>query len=247
MKKSVRVLITFLLFLVILAPIAKSTDNPFGIISFGHFKKMVHQNNTKGVVYIKKAVSSANTYAIGALEGGVGEITVINNRIWLDYGQDGFGNSKSVVPYREKAVILVTANVSSWDQIAINADLTETKLKSFIMERANIHSLDTDEPFVFIIEGWFNHLDLHVIDGENTKFDGHGGKETFYKQHKTNPQNKKAIILGFFSARRQGVYTHPGDSWHMHAVLEDKNIGAHVDGVTVKKYATLKLPGKKNK
>ncbi len=214
----------------------------FGIKSYGHFKKMVHMKKTKGVVSLKEAISSKNTYAIGAIGEGRGEITVLNSEIFLDYGQDGLGKSVQEIPANEKAVLLVTAEVPKWHQIITPDNLSGKHLHSFILEQAQINKIDTMKPFPFMLEGKFDNFDLHVINGVNKNFAGHGGKEKFYKQHKMTKQNQKATIVGFYSANNQGIYTHPGESWHLHAVLKNEGIGAHVDGVDVQKSAILKLP-----
>jgi len=74
--------------------------------SYGHYKKMIHMKNTDGVVGLKKAISGKNSYAVGAIQQGVGEITVLNGKIYLDYGKDGIGNSIHTIPPHEKAVLL---------------------------------------------------------------------------------------------------------------------------------------------
>ena len=87
--------------------------------SYGHFKKMVHMKKTKGVVNLRKAISSVNGYAVGAIQQGLGEITVIDSKVWLDYGKDGFGNSLNNIPAEEQAVILATSEVENWQTIEI--------------------------------------------------------------------------------------------------------------------------------
>lgn len=214
----------------------------FGIQSYGHFKKMIHMKETEGVVSIQEAVSVNNTYAIGAIGKGRGEITVVNKKIWLDYGNDGLGESVHEIPLHETAVLLVTAQVSKWHQIIIPENLPGNRLQIFVLEQARRNDINAEKPFPFLLEGKFDNLDLHVINGENEKFAGHSNNETFYKQHKTTKQNQVAIIVGFYSANNQGIYTHPGESWHLHAVIDDENIGAHVDGIEAQKNTILKLP-----
>ena len=93
----------------------------------------------------------------------------------------------------------------------------------------------------------FDNLGVHVINGVNEKFVSHGSNETLFKQHKITKQNQEAIVIGFYSDKSQGVNTYPGESWHLHVVMKDENIGAHVDGIDVKKNSILKLPESFNK
>ena len=53
--------------------------------SYGHYKKMIHMKNTDGVVGLKMAIPKHNSYAVGAIQDGAGEITVLNGKIYLDY------------------------------------------------------------------------------------------------------------------------------------------------------------------
>jgi hypothetical protein len=49
---------------------------PFNLRHYGNFKKMVHTKGMKGVVDLDTALAGPHAYAVGALKGGKGEITV---------------------------------------------------------------------------------------------------------------------------------------------------------------------------
>lgn len=164
----------------------------------------------------------------------------------MDYGKDGFGKSVKSVPAEEQAVLLVTSQVSKWQEIPVQTTFTKEELYTFIHEQAKQHGLDADTPFPFLLEGKFDNLSLHVINGRNPEFAGHGKKGTFYKEIREERNNQKATVIGFYSADTQGVYTHPGESWHLHAVIKDENIGAHVDDISILNGSTLKLPAMGN-
>jgi hypothetical protein len=38
------------------------------------------------------------------------------------------------------------------------------------------------------------------------------------------------------------VFTHPGDSWHLHVLFSDEKKAGHVDEIVVQKDTVLKLP-----
>lgn len=139
-------------------------------------------------------------------------------------------------------MLLVTSQVEKWQKIGVHDKLSREQLFTFILEKAKQHGLDVNAPFPFLLEGSFDNLLLHVINGQNPKFGGHGKKGHLFKQIKEERNNQKAIVIGFYSASTQGVYTHPGESWHMHAVIKDENIGAHIDDISVQSDSILKLP-----
>lgn len=211
--------------------------------SYGHYQKMIHMKKTTGVVNLKKAIPSlSGTYAVGAIQKGLGEITILNGKVWLDYGKDGLGNSLNNIPADEQAVLLAISKVEKWQSTKIKNALSQEKLFKVILEKAEKLGLNIKMPFQFLLEGSFDELAIHVISGQDPKFGGHGGATELFKKAEEKRNNQKAIIIGFYSADNQGVFTHPGESWHLHAVIKKENIGAHVDSIATGKNVTLKLP-----
>ena len=89
------------------------SDAPYVLEHYGHFKKMNHLKQTDGVVDLGVATDKPNLYGVGAPAHGTGEITVLNGKLWLDYGADGLGNAVHQAAEGEKAVLLVTAQVEA--------------------------------------------------------------------------------------------------------------------------------------
>lgn len=218
---------------------------PFNLRHYGNFKKMVHMKKVDGVVDLNTVLADPHVYAVGALKGGKGEITVIDSEVWLAYGKDGLGRIQRRIPEGEQAALLVTAQVKNWKEIVVPKRMSESELHDFILEQAERYGLNTNKPFPFLIEGPFQDVRWHVINGPNPElsehFKGHGGEPPFI-QLKENIERTSGIIIGFYSADIKGVFTHPGESWHMHILIRDKEKAGHVDEVVVGKGAVLKLP-----
>ena len=130
-----------------------------------------------------------NGYAVGAIQQGLGEITVVDSEVWLDYGKNGIGNSVNTIPSDEKAVLLVTAQVKKWQEIVIQSSLSKKKSYKFILKQAKQQGFDVNTPFPFILEGSFDNLSLHVINRRNSKFGGHGKTGHLFKQIKEERNN----------------------------------------------------------
>lgn len=212
------------------------------VVSYGAYREMIQQRKTDGVVELQAALPAVNGYAVGAVEHGSGEITLLDGKLYLDYGADGMGNSVHTTPQGEKAVLLAVSEVEQWQSVVIEEPLDQEDLFMEILGLAMDAELDIDKPFPFLLEGNFSELEIHVINKRNPDFTGPGSKVKFYHQHREQRNNQQATIVGFYSALKQGVYTHPGESWHLHAVIEDENIGAHVDGIASGTNIILKLP-----
>ena len=198
--------------------------------------------NTDGVIGIKKAIPVKNSYAVGAIQKGAGEITVLNGKIYLDYGKDGIGNALNKIPEHEKAVLLATTTVEKWQSISFSSPMQKEDLFKAILSKAKKHGLNIEKPFPFLLKGGFKELKIHVINGQNPKFEGHGGKEKMFNMSTERRTHQMATVVGFYSASNQGVYTHPNESWHLHAIIEEKNVSAHVDDIHTGHTITLKLP-----
>jgi len=216
-------------------------ESPFSLSHFGHAKKMMHNRTVAGVVALSDALPASNVYAVGAIAGGIGEITVIDGRIWIDYGADGLGKAKEIIPADEQAVLLVLAQVEKWQSVPVPKDMAGIDLHLFILDLANALGLDRDKPFPFLLEGAFEKMDWHVINGlkEGPAEHIHGGIFNKLTEHR-----EKAVgsVVGFYSAAGQGTYTHPGESWHLHIVFSEEDAAGHIDALKVQKGAILKLP-----
>ncbi len=221
---------------------------PFNLRYYGSFQKMMHMVHMKkvvGVVDLKTALSGPHTYAVGAIKGGNGEITVIDSEVWLAYGRKALNRVVRAIPGGEEASLVVTAQVREWQEIAVPKKMSESELHQFIVEQAEKSGLNTKRPFPFLVEGEFQDLKWHVINGLNPEFTGHfrghGGQPPFV-QLKEYRKQTSGIVIGFYSANVQGVFTHPGESWHLHILIRDKERTGHVDKVVVGNGAVLKLP-----
>ena len=221
------------------AAIAQETA-PFSLTHYGHFKKMMHMKNTAGVVDLNQATSLPNLFGVGAPAHGTGEITIVDGELWLDYGADGLGNAKHAATNDEQAVLLVTAQVSKWADVVVPNDMGASAMQDFILTAANAQGIETDHAFPFAIEGDYFDLDWHILNGRK-EGGGHGLGGLFHKI-KDHRAQTTGTIVGFYSAAVQGIYTHPGESWHLHVVFADEGMAGHVDAISLRKGAILKLP-----
>jgi alpha-acetolactate decarboxylase len=229
-----------------LAGLASSQpSDPFAITHYGQFKQMMHTGNTDGAVNLQEALDLPHIFAVGAIANGMGEITVIDGRVWLDYGADGLGDSRETVPSGEEAVLLVRAQVKDWISLNVPEDMAREKLYVFLLAEAEDHGLDIEEPFPFLLQGSFDDIDWHVVNGKRESSGDHKQWGIFNKLQE-HRDLAAGTVIGFYSAAEQGVYTHPGESWHLHIVFTDEGKAGHLDALTVKQGTVLKLPVRGN-
>jgi hypothetical protein len=54
--------------------------------------------------------------------------------------------------------------------------------------------------------------------------------------------NVPATLIGFYSTSHEGIFTHRGQTTHVHAVLADPLVTGHVDAAVIPRGAIVKLP-----
>ena len=80
-----KLLITPLLCLLFFYASFLQAAEPFNLRYYGNFKEVVHKKGVRGVVDLKTVSAAPHAYAVGAIKGGKGEITVIDSEVWLAY------------------------------------------------------------------------------------------------------------------------------------------------------------------
>lgn len=100
-----------------------------------------------------------------------------------------------------------------------------------------------DKRFPFLLEGAFENLQWHVIDGRRltagaTSHQGHSEASV-----KARLNRAFATLFGFYSTSDQGVFTHIGSKTHIHCALDEPLSSGHVDYVTNPAGTTVKFPG----
>jgi acetolactate decarboxylase len=96
----------------------------------------------------------------------------------------------------------------------------------------------------FLVEGDFEELQWHVIDGRRLS-----GNETSHRDHLKAAVRHTSVratgtLVGFYSPNDQGVFTHMGSKTHVHCVVGEPVGAGHVDHVDLPAGVTFKLPGK---
>ena len=62
-------------------------------------------------------------------------------------------------------------------------------------------------------------------------------KEGFFIKAQEDRNDQQATVVGVYSAKTPG----PGESWHLHGLIQDENISAHVDDISTNT-VVLSLP-----
>ncbi len=198
----------------------------------GALHRIMHEADFSSAVTIEPEISTATTFGLGAVEGLMGEISIVGGRCWISSIRDERVETRVDDGRGTRAALLVTAEVGGWNNSTLAEETTLTALVGFVRNRAIDIGLDLERPLVFRVQGDLPGVDGHVIDGSRITAD------MSHEQRHDNAVTvvryvpQPGVIFGFVSDAHQGVFTHKGQSVHAHAVLLVDGITSHVDAVT---------------
>lgn len=178
-------------------------------------------------------------YALGALEGLAGEILILDSE-----PLNGLASAGQLIfdrTFDRKATLLVSAQVSSWQELPLvleSVDLAE--LQTIVRDAAKQLSINIQEPFPFLLKGTFKQLDWHVINAAEAESQNHDA----YKKAglSGSSENVEGQLLGFYSEKHEGVFTHHGSFLHTHFINDAATEIGHVDGLKIEGSIVLLLP-----
>ena len=212
----------------------------FAFSVYGAFRDMMQKKDHRPKIELGKPVSQGVTDAVGAASGLRAEITIIDAKLLVTYGE----TCLSCPPlHSETATLLVTSKVSSWsDPIVLPDDFAGHALDRFIIEQAVKAGLDMRQPFPIRIKGTLINVAMHVIKAANPKFGGHGSGEPMALQEDIRAASIRGEVVGFYAPEALiGIVTHPGEAFHFHWVDEARTRTARRDAFGMAKGSALIL------
>jgi acetolactate decarboxylase len=204
---------------------------------------MMHEQKTGPEVNLSN-VLGPGSYALGALSELRGEVTILDGKVWLAYpGEADATRVEATTSSGETAALLVAAKVSIWKDVRIPEDTAWADLEKRVETLAKNAGVNVEEPFPILVEGELSDLRWHVIDGRKATPGPSSHQQHMQMAAKGRAANVRAVLLGFFSKQHQGIFTHHGENIHLHVVDAERRVTGHVDAVSLKQGAVLRVPG----
>ncbi len=209
---------------------------------FGALRAMMHEGQTGAVVQLDSLLPDPQLYAVGALADLAGEVTIVGGQVHLSYPDDTATRTVTSSRSDAAAALLVAARVPAWRSVRIEASIAFADLDAAIARHAAAAGVPADARVPFLLEGEFEDLQWHVIDGRRLPKGESSHAAHLAASARAQRDRARATLVGFFSTRDQGVFTHMGSNTHIHCVLTDPSAAGHVDHVVVPAGATLRFP-----
>lgn len=226
------------LYIILLALIVGS--NPIEVQHYGVLREIMREQKLAPNVLLDTLSSGPSLFGLGALEGLSGELIILGGQAYQSrVGQDQkLSMDKGLTG---AATLLVTGHVNEWASKTLTQPVQSlSDLESLVKQEAEAHGLDTEKAFPFLLEGTFKQVAWHVINAPGASEKNHDA----FKASGISREMEavKGTILGFYSEKHEGVFTHHGSYIHAHLLTEDQLIAGHVDQLSIDSGITLKLP-----
>lgn len=228
------------------------SSNKAGLVEYaGAQKEIVASGRTKSVMDLKSLAHRSGLYAVGAVEGLDGEITIFDSKPYIskvrgfDYTVD---NS-----FDHGAIFIVWSEQSNWRNIPIpNTVKRYAELQKFVRAQAAAAGIDVAKPFPFLVTGTASEVKWHI---NVNRTDGKPLTKELFMKSKTGyiTKNEPVDIVGFYSEILPGVFIKPeeaaitpadgiNNAIHIHIVSATGKAAGHIDDLTLGEGMTLRLP-----
>jgi acetolactate decarboxylase len=208
---------------------------------WGTLREAMRDGHDEGRVAVA-SVARDGVYAIGALEGLRGEVTIVDGDVWISEGAADRATTTCGAAGAQ-ATVLFAAEVVEWDELQVEEDVDPSVFDAYIGRRARAAGIDTTEPFPFVVEGGLRHLQMHVVGGEcviRARMLGKPMTKPAYQMHADTVDGR---LVGIYAEASSGVVCHMGATTHVHAVLDEGGgLTGHTETVGLAKGSRLLLP-----
>lgn len=208
------------------------------VYSTGAMKDMGNSYHLK--MWLDTISNKSHLYGLGPYDKMKGEITIVDGTPYLASAfVDGEYEIKQ--SWNARSPFFVYSNVSKWEPFAIEASFTTVdEIQNTITTIAKENGYDLSEPFAIKIKGDFDEITAHIVTPRSPEVEGYRPN---IKSQKFSFDKSKGEIIGFYSLKHQGIFTHSDSYVHLHFITDDTSFMGHLDAIQTKKRKyTVYLP-----
>ncbi len=215
---------------------------PGELEQWGTLQQALRDGQVEGRVRVGD-VAREGIFAVGALEGLRGEVTIADGEIWISEGSAERAVTTRGRGSEAQATVLFAADVAEWRDVPVEVDVDPSEFDAFLVEQARLAGIDPARPFPFVVEGGLEHLSLHVVAGECPIRARMLGRNAEFPPYELHVDATVGRLVGIYAPDSGGIVCHAGATSHVHAILEDAGgLTGHVESVGLAAGAVLELP-----
>jgi len=196
----------------------------------GAMKNVMKKGELFGTIHLDTISNKKHLYGLGPIEYLAGEITVFDGKSYVSR-VNADSTMMVVQSFDVKAPFFVYANVENWTPLEVPKTVVDLEsLESFLTSLPN----SDEKPFAFKIEAEVEETNIHVVNLPKHIKTVSSHDEAHQGQVNYIVKDKKANLIGFYSAHHHAVFTHHDTNLHVHLITEDKKDMGHVESITFK-------------
>ena len=229
-------------------PQGDATVQQGDFFQFGEMHRVIGMQQHQGRIRLQELCQRPHVFAVGAVEGLNGEITIVDSApVVTQVGRGGQGVASLKQHEEVQATMIIGASVSAWKSIEIPQRLNDQELDAWLEKTLRDSGFAPNQPTVFRILGRFERAELHVINGacpvhaRIRKLDIPAAQRPF----EATLTDVDGEVVGIFAKDAVGKITHPATSCHKHLVYTNasgERLTAHLESLTVEAGCRLLLP-----
>ncbi|MEJ5168500.1 MAG: acetolactate decarboxylase [Arcobacteraceae bacterium] len=211
------------------------TAENFNFKSYGNFSNIIQKKDLSSKVSLNNLkLNNKGVYATGALANAEGEITVFDGNVFISLAKTGKDVVINEVKSNPKAMLLAVGTVNTWSEpIEVEEDVLDLDFYDLLANEAVRLGIES-KTFVFKIEGEFNDVRWHIVNDKNDEKPIEDDKQPPMRKLYMEESAVGGIVFGFYTFGEQGIFTHPGESYHAHAIFNNQTQAGHIDNFTIK-------------
>lgn len=218
----------------------KCADTARQVIAVSAMKKVM-MGKDLSTHLLWDSIPHQNLFGISPLGRIEGEITILDGEIFVSKVNKK-GQINLTQNWQSEAPFGVYAHVKSWKKIQAEVDFENKKdLHKWIEKTALQQGYNLQRAFAFRIKGNFKHVDFHVISKPKKEKVHNHQLHKKAKKHFTL-QNSEGELLGFYSQKHEGIFTHKGSFVHTHFIDQARKNMGHLEDIRINGKITLFLP-----
>ena len=200
-------------------------------------KHVMWKGELQGKISLDTIKNKTGLYGLGPAEYLRGELLVVDGKTYLS---QVLSDSSMLVKKNDqaKAPFFVYGRVNHWTTEPLSKSIkTISDLEHILDEKAKSLS----QPFIFKLKGTVDKATIHIQNlPKGSKVSS--PKEAHAGQTNYELTQEHVEIIGFYSTKHQGVFTHHDTHLHTHLITTDQSKMGHLDTVSFGDDMVLFLP-----
>jgi acetolactate decarboxylase len=205
----------------------------------GEMRRVMRGGDLSGRAPLQPFAKMPHVYALGPLEGLKGEVTIWDGTPYISRVQDHVPVVEKT--FALKACFLVYAQVTAWQKVAVPGSVrTLSDFETFLIRTAAAKKIDQTRPFPFLLTGTPRKAVYHIVHKTDTKphtFADHDRIKVHFAI-----ENQPVRLLGFWSDKHAGIFTHHDTTIHTHLITADEKQAGHLESLLLAGDVSLSLP-----